>query len=405
MPARRPVMKAARSAGIGGDHAADRRRRLGWIRTEELTRAGGSFLQLGQADRGSANGPSGLNLQLAEPAEREHPPTLRNARAGKPGARACDGQGNVLANAVPDDVLNISDRLGNDDAVGGSFVTGGVFEKRGDVYTRGVQSVLLRPKRDEVDLLTAELWEMGTIGIIEEGDCLRAFFADAVDTSSLSYVVEVREETEAGSYDVSHEDWTPLFVGNRFFLAPSWIADPTPEGRLRLTVDSPTAFGTGRHETTQLALEYLEEAIGAGEVVVDIGCGSGILSAAARMLGAKTVVGCDIDELAVRAAITDFGIPAFMGSADGIRSGVADILLVNISARVIDVLAPELKRIAKAEARILLSGFIRGREPECFAPEERRERGDWLCSMGTRNSIRAPEVSPGTIIRHPAQWW
>ncbi|HEX4773147.1 MAG TPA: 50S ribosomal protein L11 methyltransferase [Bryobacteraceae bacterium] len=268
-----------------------------------------------------------------------------------------------------------------------------------------MHSVLLHPEQHDVELLTAQLWELGTIGIVEEGGCLRAFFDDAVDTSSLSYVVELREETETGSYNISQEDWTPLLVGGKFFIAPSWVTDPPPEGRLRLTVDSPAAFGTGRHETTQLALEYLEEAITGGEAVMDVGCGSGILSAAAMMLGAKTVVGCDIDELAVGSAIRDFDVSAFAGSADAIRAGFADLLLVNISARVIDTLAPELKRIAKPDARVLLSGFIRGHEPDCFVPQERRERGDWLCSIGTRDSIRAPDVSAGAIVRQSAQWW
>jgi ribosomal protein L11 methyltransferase len=269
-----------------------------------------------------------------------------------------------------------------------------------------VQSVLLRPQLDdEIEQLTAQLWELATIGILEEGDCIRAFFVDPIDTSSLSYVVEVREEQESPAYQFSHEDWTPLLIGNKFFVAPSCVPDPTPDGRLRLTVDSPTAFGTGRHETTQLALEYLEETIQGGETVVDIGCGSGILCAAAKMLGAGTVIGCDIDELAVGGAVRDFGIPTFTGSTDAIRAGSADIVLVNISTKVIEVLAPELRRVAKPNARVFLSGFIHGSEPSCFAPREIRECGDWLCFIGTEKSIHAPQLQRGKIIRHSSHWW
>jgi ribosomal protein L11 methyltransferase len=270
-------------------------------------------------------------------------------------------------------------------------------------YTEGLQSILLHPDAEERDLLTAELWEIGTVGIVEEGDRLRAFFEDAVDLTALAG--EIRYEPEANIHAFSQEDWEPLLVGKKFFIAPSWVKTMTPEGRFRLTVDSATAFGTGRHETTQLVLEYLEETVRGGETVVDIGCGSGILSAGARLLGASRVVGCDIDDLAVQTAAHDFRLPVFAGSADAIRDELAHILLVNISAKVIEALASELKRIVRPRGTVVLTGFVRDREPGCFAPQQSRERGDWLCSIGTRESIAAPETPRGTILRHSANWW
>lgn len=273
-----------------------------------------------------------------------------------------------------------------------------------------MHSILLRPHPDEADVLTAELWDLGTVGIIEEGLCLRAFFEDSADLDVFAQqfkgiVEEIRCEPENTAYRPSREDWEPLLIGNRFFIAPPWMDVPTPEGRLRIMLDEAGAFGTGRHETTQLALEYLEEVIQGGETIVDVGCGSGILMAAARMLGAGQLFGCDVDYLAIQNTVNAFGFSVFTGSADAIRSGIADVLLVNISARVIDLIAPELKRITKPAGTVLLSGFIHGSEPEQFAPEERRGRGDWLCLIGNRESILAPEATPGPALTHSKQWW
>jgi hypothetical protein len=98
-------------------------------------------------------------------------------------------------------------------------------------------------------------------------------------------------------------------------------------------------------------------------------------------------------------------MPAFTGSADAIRDESADILLVNISAKVIEALSSELKRIAKPGSAVVLTGFITGREPICFAPQQTYGRGDWLCSIGTRESISTPETLRGSILQHAANWW
>ncbi len=255
-----------------------------------------------------------------------------------------------------------------------------------------------------------ELWELGTCGIIEEANGIRAFFEDDVvaETAQAKYSglsEGLRTEPATPTMDFSQEEWEPICVGRRFFIAPSWVDEPTPPNRLRLTVDSVTAFGTGRHETTQLALEYLEEIPMADQTVIDIGCGSGILSQAARLLGCQTIIGCDIDELAVKSAVTLLPGAVFLGSADALQTASADLLLVNISAKVIDSLAAELKRILKPSGTLLATGFISARKPIHIRPDELREMNDWCCALGTRDAIMAPDSKPGAILSHDPQWW
>ena len=112
---------------------------------------------------------------------------------------------------------------------------------------------------------------------------------------------------------VREEDWAdnwkqyfkPLPVGRRLLIRPTWeTADPLP-GRETLSIDPGMAFGTGGHETTRLVLEALESQIRPGTRFLDVGCGSGILSIAALLLGASSAVGVDIDPLAVRTARAD----------------------------------------------------------------------------------------------------
>jgi ribosomal protein L11 methyltransferase len=159
--------------------------------------------------------------------------------------------------------------------------------------------------RHPSDELIAELWESGTVGIQEEEDRLRAFFEG--DAASLmarfaSYGPELQHEESRDWAHAWQDEWQPILAGTRFFLVPAWRDDSTPPGRLRLEMHPGQACGTGAHPATRLSLEALEKHLRPGATVLDIGTGSGILAVAASLLGARRVLACDIDPLAIAAA-------------------------------------------------------------------------------------------------------
>ena len=244
------------------------------------------------------------------------------------------------------------------------------------------------------DTLIAELWERGTCGIIEEADGLRAFFDDLVSATELASHLrgtppKTREEPPYDTRQFELDDWEPVLAGNRFYIAPPWVSTPAPPGRFRLEIDAGTAFGTGRHESTQLCLLALEEHLKHGDTVVDVGCGSGILLAAAGMLGAATLYGCDIDFDALTVARLHVRAPLFAGSAGAFQEALADLTIANISARVVDRLAAELKRITKPGGLVILAGFLQEKQPERFRFEEFLEQGDWQCWICRPDQIDA----------------
>jgi len=250
----------------------------------------------------------------------------------------------------------------------------------------------------------------GTVGIIEESDeLIRAFFENDSRMGELTeryrpLTIEAREEPSTVDHDISLRDWDPVLVGDRFFIARSWIDEATPPGRVRLVIDYTDAFGSGRHETTQLVIAALEEYVRPGALVIDIGCGSGVLSAAALALGALPVFGCDVHEGAVRAARQQLNAGSlFVGSADAIQSEVADLTLINITARIADSLANELNRIAKPGSVLLLSGFLSDQPPVRFDPEKILEKNGWLCWICRPETIQ--HGNAGSIQPFPEQWW
>jgi ribosomal protein L11 methylase PrmA len=204
------------------------------------------------------------------------------------------------------------------------------------------------------DELIAALWEAGTAGITEGDGFVDAFFEDA-DVASQFGVPEAVIDVDWVAR--THEAFPPLLVGEKFFIAAPWRTEPTPPGRLRLVINPGAQCGTGYHRCTQLCLEAMEKLIRPGDSVLDVGSGSGILSHAARLLGAGPVVSCDIDPDAAGPATF------FVGSVDAVRSNAFDLVVANINEDVMGPMRADFERVARVR---ILSGF-------------QNDDGEWTC--------------------------
>jgi ribosomal protein L11 methyltransferase len=233
---------------------------------------------------------------------------------------------------------------------------------------------------DDRDLLIAELWEHGSAGMVElSASNVRAFFEDEGRRAQLLGLfpgARARVEEQRDWVQSARDLLQPMAVGERFFLAPFWRDDPTPDGRLRIAVNPGMAFGTGVHETTQLCLEALEKYLTPGMSVLDVGTGSGILAEAARLLGARFVYACDTDPVAVQIAGN-----AFVGSVDAVAGASADLVVANISPEAIVSLAPDLVRVLRPGGVLLASGFelqeVEWVKAGLPPAHEVREKGNW----------------------------
>jgi ribosomal protein L11 methyltransferase len=251
---------------------------------------------------------------------------------------------------------------------------------------------------EQNDQLVAVLWEEGCAGIVELQAGLRAFFEDGADRAALVqrfHPLSWRQEEQRDWVAESRANWEPLLVGERFFLVPDWRTDPAPPDRFRIVVNPGMAFGTGRHETTRLCLESIEQHVRSGTPFLDVGTGAGILAQAAALLGAKPVWACDIDPEAVAIARANAGENVFIGSVDAVRSQSAQLIAANISPEAIAQLAPELLRCLRPDGVALLSGFERHEAPglatelECHGGrvlDSRYERTWALLVVGGRRS-------------------
>jgi ribosomal protein L11 methylase PrmA len=265
---------------------------------------------------------------------------------------------------------------------------------------------------DTRDALVAELWECGTIGIIENPDTVQAFFDTDADishiASQLPYpVLQVQHEIDLITPSTLPQNRDPIYVGQRFFIVSSWMNHPTPPDRRRLVIDANDAFGSGNHESTQLVIQALEKYLQSGATVFDVGCGSGILAAVALELGAGQVFACDTHIGSLVSARQQSGNSRlFAGSIDAVAHSVADVVIVNISARIIDLLAGELLRVTKPRGLVILAGFTNGRTPVEIYPEDILQLNSWVCWICRPEGIKVGRHRSHTTLQpFPEQWW
>jgi ribosomal protein L11 methyltransferase len=191
----------------------------------------------------------------------------------------------------------------------------------------------------------------------------------------------------------SQEQFAPIEVSGRLWVVPSWHTPLRPDA-LNLVLDPGLAFGTGGHPTTRLCLAWLESRICGGETVLDYGCGSGILAIAALKLGAERAVGVDIDPDAVIAARANAERNRVTAEFFDIRapfSLTADLLVANILANPLKVLAPLLASHCATGAWLALSGIlapqakdVEARYAPWFVFEPAAEMEGWVCLSGMR---------------------
>ncbi len=199
--------------------------------------------------------------------------------------------------------------------------------------------------------------------------------------------------------DVWKKHFRPLHIGSRVVVVPAWINYTREAGEVIVTLDSNMAFGTGEHETTSLCLEALQETIRVGDVVIDVGCGSGILGIAAAKLGAKVCYLTDIDPVAVESArhnalkngVSQKVIVAHSDLLED-SSVRGDVVLANITAEILVRLASSIPKNLKEGGALILSGIIADRlslVKEAFAAQglalfAERRKGEWYALVYRR---------------------
>jgi ribosomal protein L11 methyltransferase len=171
----------------------------------------------------------------------------------------------------------------------------------------------------------------------------------------------------------SQAQFAPLRIGERLWIVPSWCTPPDPKA-IVVTLDPGLAFGTGAHPSTLLCLRWLAVNLAPGCSMLDYGCGSGILAIAAAKLGATRVVGIDIDDQAIatsRGNARANGVVAEFALPDRESEERFDVVVANILANPLELLAPLLAARVRSGGHLVVSGILESQAAAVLAVYER----------------------------------
>ncbi len=315
--------------------------------------------------------------------------------------------------------------------------------------------IKITTNKEGVEVLTAELLNIGISGIqIQDADDFNRFlegtevYWDYVDESlmylkncdtqvilyiednekgadtltSLKLLLnELKKEGKYGSLEITlnnlkEEDWEnnwkqyfkPFTIGKKFLIKPSWEDVDNKDGRKIIEIDPGMSFGTGTHETTSMCLELIESIDMKGKNVIDLGCGSGILSIGALLTGAEHLTCVDIDKNSIKVAreniekndFSDDKFELFLGdiiSDKELREKIGfkkyDIILANIVADVLKAMSGIFGDFLTDNGILVVSGIIAPRKDEVldkisengFKLIKDYQKGDWVCAIFERN--------------------
>lgn len=267
------------------------------------------------------------------------------------------------------------------------------------LLSEGALSVAIE-NADEFDALFQ--YELAEDVVLWQVNTVSGLFDATVDVAAVAARVGIRDFLIES---IEEQDWVrksqsqfaPIQISPRLWIAPSWH-ERIDHNATTIVLDPGLAFGTGSHPSTRLCLAWLAEHIKGGESVLDYGCGSGILAIAAAKLGAARVIGADIDPVAVTVAQENAEknkISAEFFTVDNLPAFTAKVVLANILAQPLKMLAPVLAETTAPSGTLVLSGILRRQadgiaqiyekwfqmQPPTFADE-------WACLIGIKKNAQ-----------------
>ena len=293
------------------------------------------------------------------------------------------------------------------------------------LYGLGAQGVAIDEPVDVQKLREDELyWDYIDEKLLEndtEETKIMAYFSEE-ETNLPEKIAVIREKirnlTEFGLSigsgtvelsNVNQEDWEsawkqyfkPVHVTDRIVVKPEWEEYSPQEEEIVIEIDPGMAFGTGTHETTSMCINQIEKNLKAGDRVIDIGSGSGILSMAAVLLGAEKATGVDLDPVAVRVALENVElnnlqdkIEILHGNLTDVIREKADIVVANIMADIILILLEDVREFIKDDGLFISSGIIQEKRAAVearlleknFSIVEVETKGEWCAITAQKKS-------------------
>lgn len=254
------------------------------------------------------------------------------------------------------------------------------------LYDAGATGLAIEDPRDILELSKSkERWDFVDPSLINsdfDGVLIKAYFSEADDLENKIEEIKNRIKNDpilnTGNNEIKiniidDNDWAeawkkyykPIKIGERILIKPSWEKYVLEENDILIELDPGMAFGTGTHETTMMCTEALEKHVKSGDIVYDIGCGSGILSIVAAKLGAEKVVGVDLDELCVKVSNENIKlnnvnkiVEIKEGNLLDVVDGKANIIVSNIIAEIIAGMTKDLRAYLKDDGIFITSGII-----------------------------------------------
>lgn len=234
----------------------------------------------------------------------------------------------------------------------------------------GAVSVTLQDGEDQpvfqIDPGTTPIWNNTEVVGLFEFDAPMDIIVTALRMEaglSASDSITIEEVADADWERVCMQDFKPMRFGQRVWICPSWDVPPVTDA-VNIMLDPGLAFGTGTHPTTALCLEWLDRQDVQGKIVIDYGCGSGILAIAATLLGADRVIAIDNDPQAILASESNREMNHIDAQTMTVHlPGVAghpqaDILVANILSGPLEELTPVLASLVKPGGKLILSGVL-----------------------------------------------